>query len=63
MAEAFGAKGLTIEKEEDIVPVLTEALSTPTPVLVNCLISSDENVLPMIKPNTTYDTQINKMED
>lgn len=63
LAEAFGAKGLTIEKEEDIVPVLTEALSTPTPVLVNCLISSDENVLPMIKPNTTYDTQINKMED
>jgi acetolactate synthase-1/2/3 large subunit len=62
LAEAFGAKGLTIEKEEDILPVLTEALNTPSPVLVDCRISPDENVLPMIKPNTTYDTIIDKME-
>ena len=61
LAEAFGAKGLTIEKEEDIVPVLTEALSTPSPVLVNCLIDPDENVLPMIRPNTTYATVMEKM--
>jgi acetolactate synthase-1/2/3 large subunit len=62
LAEAFGGKGLTIEKEEDILPVLTEALNTPSPVLIDCRISPDENVLPMIKPNTTYDTIIDKME-
>ncbi len=62
LAEAFGAVGLTIEKEEDIVPVLTKALNTEGPVLVNCIVSEDENVLPMIKPNTTYDTIIDKME-
>lgn len=62
-AESFGAKGLRIEKEEDIVPVLTEALSTPSPVLVDCVISEDENVLPMIKPGQTYDTIITKWED
>lgn len=61
-AEAFGAKGMTIEKEEDIVPVLKEALATPSPVLVNCVIGSDENVLPMIKPNATYDTVMDKMD-
>lgn len=61
-AEAFGAKGMTIEKEEDIVPVLKEALATPSPVLVNCIIGSDENVLPMIKPNATYDTVMDKMD-
>ena len=61
-AEAFGAKGMTIEKEADIVPVLKEALATPSPVLVNCVIGSDENVLPMIKPNATYDTVMDKMD-
>ena len=61
-AEAFGAKGMTIEKEADIVPVLKEALATPSPVLVNCIIGSDENVLPMIKPNATYDTVMDKMD-
>ena len=61
-AEAFGAKGMTIAKEEDIVPVLKEALATPSPVLVDCVIGPDENVLPMIKPNATYDTVMNKMD-
>ena len=33
------------------------------PVLVDCRISEDENVLPMIKPGMTYDTQLTKMEE
>ena len=62
-AESFGAKGLRIEKEEDIMPVLREALSTPSPVVVDCRISNDENVLPMIRPGATYDTIITDWED
>lgn len=62
-AESFGAKGYTIEKREDILPVLREALACPTPVLVDCKISEDENVLPMIKPGATYDTIITEWED
>ena len=62
-AESFGAKGMKIEKEEDIMPVLREALSTPSPVVVDCRISNDENVLPMIKPGATYDTIITNWED
>ena len=61
-AESFGAVGLAIEKEADIVPVLTKALATQTPVLVDCRISNDENVLPMIKPGQTYDTIITDWE-
>ena len=61
-AESFGAMGLAIEKDEDIVPVLTKALATQTPVLVDCRISNDENVLPMIKPGQTYDTIITDWE-
>ena len=62
-AESFGAKGMKIEKEEDIMPVLKEALSTPSPVVVDCRISNDENVLPMIRPGATYDTIITNWED
>ena len=62
-AESFGAKGMVISKEEDIMPVLKEALATPSPVLVDCRISSDENVLPMIRPGATYDTIITNWED
>ena len=62
-AESFGAKGMKIEKEEDIMPVLKEALATPAPVLVDCRISSDENVLPMIRPGATYDTIITNWEE
>ena len=66
-AESFGAKGLRINSEEDIDGVLAEAYDyaakNSAPVLVDCIISRDENVLPMIKPGQTYDTQLEKMED
>ncbi len=66
-AESFGAKGLRIEREDEIESVLETAYSYAAekcaPVLVDCRISCDENVLPMIKPGATYDTQIEKMEE
>lgn len=62
-AESFGATGLRITKEEDIIPVLTQAFAAPSPVLVDCQISEDENVLPMIKPGQTYDTIITEWEE
>ena len=66
-AESFGAKGLRITDESEIESVLKEAYSYAAemcaPVLVDCHISCDENVLPMIKPGQTYDTQLEKMED
>lgn len=67
LAESFGAKGLTIADEKDIESVLKEAYSYAekncAPVLVDCRISCDENVLPMIKPGDTYDAQLEKMEE
>lgn len=62
-AESFGATGLRICGEADIVPVLKKALSVSAPVLVDCQISEDENVLPMIKPGQTYDTIITNWEE
>lgn len=66
-AHSFGAKGLTIESENDVDRVLKEAFDYANenlaPVLVDCKISSDDNAMPMIKPGATYDMQISKMEE
>ncbi len=61
LAESFGATGLRIEKEEDILPVLTKAFNTPSPVLVDCKINIDDNVLPMIKPGQSYENIVTRM--
>ena len=66
-AESFGAKGILLDKDDDVKAKLNEAFSYAkdncAPVLVDCRISGDDNVLPMIKPGATYDTQLDKMED
>ncbi len=66
-AESFGAKGLRIQSEDEIESVLKEAYAyaqkNSAPVLIDCHISCDENVLPMIKPGQTYDTQLERMEE
>lgn len=48
LAEAFGVKGYTITNQEELEPVLREALSQNGPVLVNCLVDKNMNVLPMV---------------
>lgn len=62
-AESFGAKGLRITCEKEVDATLKEAFATPTPVVVDCQIGNDENVLPMIKPGQTYDTIMTEWED
>ncbi len=62
-AESFGAKGLRISNEKEVDNILKEAFSTPSPVVVDCQIGNDENVLPMIKPGQTYDTIMTEWEE
>lgn len=66
-AESMGARGLKLDTDGDIRKTLAEAFDTAQreslPVLVDCIISPDENVLPMIKPGQTYDKQIDVLED
>ncbi len=50
LAESYGAKGLRVEKAEDIVPALKEAQQSKNiPVVIEFLIASDEIVLPMVR--------------
>ncbi|MGN1138650.1 MAG: biosynthetic-type acetolactate synthase large subunit, partial [Ruminococcus sp.] len=48
VAEAFGVAGMRIEKTEDIKPVIEKAMALNAPVVIDCKISPDANVLPMI---------------
>ncbi len=61
LANSFGIEGMRITKEEEVRPVLEKAFALNKPVVVDCVISPDENVLPMIPPGKTVDDIITEM--
>lgn len=63
LAEAYGIKAYEIKTADQIRPVLQEALEATGPVLINCVIDRDINVLPMIPPNGPIDEPILEIED
>lgn len=60
VAEAFGVKALKINTNDDIDSVLKETFEHNGPVLVECRISPDSNVLPMIPPGGAHTDIIEK---
>ncbi|NLW46017.1 MAG: biosynthetic-type acetolactate synthase large subunit [Firmicutes bacterium] len=48
IAEAYGAKGFKITKVDQLQGTLKEAFETPGPVVVDCHVEREENVLPMV---------------
>ena len=60
VAEGFGVKALRINTNNDIDSVLKEAFEYQGPVLVDCRISPDSNVLPMIPPGGAHTDIIEK---
>lgn len=61
LANAFGVDGMRITKEDEVKPTLEQAFALNKPVVVECVISPDENVLPMIPPGKTVDDIITSM--
>lgn len=60
LAEAFGARGFRVRALGELDGVLKEAFSSPTPVVIDCVIDQDEFVLPMIPPGGSIDNIIVK---
>ncbi len=51
LAEAYGAKGIRITREEEIVPALREAKEiTDRPIVLEFIIEREANVYPMVAP-------------
>lgn len=61
VAEAFGVKGLRINTNDEIEATIKEALAFNGPVLIDCRISPDSNVLPMIPPGGAHSDIIEEM--
>lgn len=55
LAEAMGAKAFRITKKEEVEPVLKEAIALNAPVLIDCIIDSDDKVFPMVAPGKNLD--------
>ena len=50
LAEAMGATGMRAKTQEEFAEELAKALEMETPVLIDCIIDSDDNVWPMVAP-------------
>ena len=50
LAEAMGVKAYRVTEKDEFEPVLREAISLNSPVVIDCQISPDEKVFPMVSP-------------
>lgn len=55
LAEAMGAKAYRITKQEEVVPVLKEAIELNIPVVIECQIDSNDKVWPMVAPGAAIE--------
>lgn len=55
VSKAMGAKAFRVEKKEELEEVLKMALNLNEPVVVECMIDSDDKVFPMVSPGAAID--------
>lgn len=58
LARVYGLAGYTVETADQLTGILPEVLDSPGPVLVNCLVSVKENVLPMVLAGSSINEAI-----
>ncbi|MGQ9622884.1 MAG: biosynthetic-type acetolactate synthase large subunit [Candidatus Caldatribacteriaceae bacterium] len=59
VVQAFGAVGVTVTRKEDLDCAIDRALEvTDRPVLVDCQVEEEENVLPFVPPGKSLDEMI-----
>ncbi len=61
LAEAMGAVGMRVTKKDEVAPALEKAIALGHPVLLECVIDSDDKVFPMMSPGApleeTFDAE------
>ena len=62
LAEAMGAKAYRITKKEEVEPILKEAIALGEPVVIDCIIGSDEKVFPMVAPGKNLDDAFDEQD-
>jgi acetolactate synthase-1/2/3 large subunit len=61
LAEAHGANGMRITRPADVVPGLRKAFASPEPWVIECVVSPETNVLPMVPPGSSLSDMICKL--
>ena len=55
VAEGLGCKAYRITKKEEVLPTIKEAMEAGEPVLIDCMIDSDDKVFPMVPAGKPID--------
>lgn len=63
LAHAFGIKAYKITKDDEVEAVLSEAFALNEPVLIECVIDSDNMVTPMVPLGESIDNCLNNFEN
>ncbi|MBD5106616.1 MAG: biosynthetic-type acetolactate synthase large subunit [Lachnospiraceae bacterium] len=50
VAEGLGCKAFRVTKKEEVLPAIKEAMELKEPVVIECMIQSDDKVFPMVSP-------------
>jgi len=58
MAEAFGCKGIKVDRADDLDDAIKEMLAYDGPVILDCLVEKHENCLPMIPSGNAHNEML-----
>ena len=61
MAEAHGARGIRVTRQDEVVPALEAAFAGSGPTVVECVVSPEENVFPMVPPGASLTEMVQGM--
>ena len=50
VAEGLGCAAIKVTKKTEVVPALKKAIEMKAPVMIECVIDSDDKVFPMVSP-------------
>jgi len=62
IAEGMGAEGMRVTTREEFAEAFAEALQKAGPVLIDCMIGSDDNVWPMVAPGAPISDAFDKQD-
>ncbi|SCP98110.1 biosynthetic-type acetolactate synthase large subunit [Anaerobium acetethylicum] len=60
LAEAMGAEGIKVTKKEEVEPAIRKAISLNKPVVIECVIDSDDKVWPMVPAGAAIEESFNE---
>lgn len=55
VAEALGCEAIRVTKKEEVAPAIEKAIAMNKPVVIECMIDSDEKVFPMVPAGAAID--------